>query len=85
VVLQVYGKERGADAMTEPAGRFDPALAEELSLVVHTECKDVPHDIGMRLAVVAHSFYSMEVDGEELNSELIDAWIKAMRRHETQV
>lgn len=48
--------------------KFDPELAEILSLVVHEECGGCPHDIGIMLAVEAHKFYTSSGDGVEVYS-----------------
>lgn len=49
--------EKMAEYITKP---FDPILAEEISIMVHKECTCRNHDIGIRLAQLAHEFYSEE-------------------------
>ena len=47
--------------------RFNPELAEELSLVAHALCKDPRHDIGIELAKVVYKWLANELDSEEIN------------------
>jgi hypothetical protein len=48
--------------------KFDPILAENFSLMIHSLCGQCPHDIGITLAVMAHSFYMKEEIGVEVDN-----------------
>lgn len=36
---------------------FDVEMALEMNALVHQECKDVPHDIGIKLAQIAAKYH----------------------------
>jgi hypothetical protein len=48
---------------------FSVELALELSSFVHERCKDVPHDIGIRLATIAEKHLKPNPTGQEPPTE----------------